>query len=180
MILIDIPASEHYDPVSEEFIEYPAQKIQLEHSLVAISKWESKWLRPFLGVGEKTNEEIYDYISCMVTDGVKVDVRTIRTLSQRNLDDITEYIKSPMTATTITQTNSKGVREIVTSELIYYWMISFNIPFECQYWHLNRLLTLVNICNVKNSPPKKVNRGEILDRNRELNAARKKALKTSG
>lgn len=180
MLIINVPSSEYYDPVSEEFVNYPAQILKLEHSLVAISKWESKWLKPFLATGEKTSDEIYYYISCMLVEDSEVGDRTIRALSQNNLDIITEYIKAPMTATTITQTNSKGSKEIVTSELIYYWMISFNIPFECQHWHLNRLLMLISICNVKNTPPKKMKSGEILAKNRDLNAARKKALKTSG
>lgn len=179
MLVIDIPESENYDSVSEEFIIYPHQKLKLEHSLIAISKWESKWMKPFLGNYSKTNGEIFDYIRSMIIDEENVDNTVIERLSKSNVDTITSYIQSPMTATTIKQTNSKS-REIITSELIYYWMVAFNIPFECQHWHLNRLLTLVNVCNIKNAPPKKSKGTDIAARNRDLNASRKKAMNTSG
>ena len=180
MLSITTPLIELYDPVSETFTEYKSVDLELEHSLVAISKWESKWMKPFLSNDIKTDEQIYDYILCMITNRSDVDMKLIRSIPQKLIDSITSYIKSPMTATTINQGNSKSSREIITSELIYYWMISFNIPFECQHWHLNRLLMLINVCNIKNSPPKKASANEIMSRNRALNAARKKALNTSG
>ena len=180
MLNVFIPEREYYDGVTETFITTPARSLVLEHSLVAISKWESKWMKPFLGKNSKTNEEIYDYIRCMII-GDDCDMFTLRNMPQTELDKITNYIQSSSTATTITQSkDSKPSREIITSELIYYWMVAFNIPFECQHWHLNRLLTLVNICNIKNSPPKKQSPRETLSRNAALNAARKKAMKTSG
>ena len=101
-------------------------------------------------------------------------------LSEENVKEINDYISAPMTATTFTNRNSGSSREIITSELIYYWMISFKIPFECQKWHLNRLLTLIRVCEVKNQPPKKLSKGELMRRNAALNAARKKELNTTG
>lgn len=180
MIVIDIPENEYYDSVTEMFITIPAKRVKLEHSLVAISKWESKWLKPFLGPGDKTMEQKLDYISFMILDEDE-PTSIVNMMTESNLKSIIDYIESPMTATTIRQSKSSKVsREIITSELIYYWMISFNIPFECEYWHLNRLLMLINVCNVKNAPPKKASTKDILSRNRELNAARRKALGTSG
>lgn len=180
MLRITVPPIELYDPIQEVFIDYDEITIDLEHSLVAISKWESKWLKPFLSSIDKTSDEINDYILCMITSDVEVDLIRIKMLPQHIIDEITNYIKSPMTATTINNKNSKASREIITSELIYYWMISRTIPFECQYWHLNRLLMLINVCDIKSSPPKKENSRDVLARNRALNAARKKALNTSG
>ena len=180
MLSITTPLIELYDPVSETFTEYKPVNLELEHSLVAISKWESKWMKPFLSNDNKTDDQIYDYILCMITNRSDIDIQLIKSIPQKLIDNITSYIQSPMTATTINQGNSKSSREIITSELIYYWMISFNVPFECQYWHLNRLLMLINVCNIKNSPPKKASANEIMSRNRALNAARKKALNTSG
>lgn len=181
MISVDIPERDYYDESTNTFVMIPARTINLEHSLVAISNWESKWMKPFLNDKPKTTEETYDYIQCMVV-GEPCDLLTIQSITSFDLDRITAYIQSPRTATTITQRGpAKPNREVKTSELIYYWMIAFNIPFECQYWHLNRLLTLVNICNIKNDTSnKKVNPKDTLRRNAELNAARKKALNTSG
>lgn len=180
MLIIEVPGNEFYDSVSETFITYSAQTIELEHSLVAISKWESKWMKPFLGNDDKTTEEIYDYVACMITNNVIIDIAFMQTWPKKIIDTITNYIQCPMTATKITQQKSKATREIITSELIYYWMLSFNIPFECQHWHINRLLMLINVCNIKNTPPKKENKKDILARNRALNEARKKSMQTSG
>lgn len=180
MIVISVSESEYYDRSTETFRTCHAQTLKLEHSLVAISKWESKWLKPFIGVETKTVEETYDYIRCMVVDNDAVDDITIKSISQSDMNRINEYIQAPMTATTIKTTNNKKSRDIITSELIYYWMVSFTIPFECQHWHINRLLTLINVCNVKNAPSKKENPKETMSRNAALNAARKKAMNTSG
>ena len=186
MLQIIIPAreaSDLWDEKNEEFIPIPATKeqtLQLEHSLLSLSKWESKWCKPFFTKEEKTNEEIIDYIRCMtITTNVKPDVYYC--LSKENISEVIKYIDAPMTATTFSKQKRGGInREQVTSELIYYWMIALNIPFECQKWHLNRLLTLIRICEIKNEPPKKMSKGEIMSRNRSLNAARKKRLNTRG
>lgn len=181
MLQIKIPLStEGWDPEKEEFIEPKTQTLQLEHSLVSLSKWESKWNTAFLHKKELTTEETIDYIKCMtITQNVDPDV--YRYLTHENIDQIKEYIAAPMTATTFFEEKSKGRgRETVTSELIYYWMIALNIPFECQKWHLNRLLTLVRVCNLKNSPPKKMSKKEIMSRNAAINAARRKQLNSKG
>ena len=180
MLTITIPAVELFNEETQEFFSTKEQTLQLEHSLVSLSKWESKWCKAFLSKEEKTLEETIDYIKCM-TITQNVDPNVYNHLSRSNIIEINKYIEAPMTATTFYEETQKGRgREIVTSELIYYWMISLNIPMECQKWHLNRLLTLIRVCNVKNTPPKKRSRNEIMRRNAALNAARKKKFNTNG
>ena len=179
MLEITVPGIELYDENTNEFIYHEDKRIQLEHSLVSISKWESTWCKPFLSGKDKTAEEVLDYVKCMtITEGVTDDIYA--RLSKDNFAMINDYIGRPMTATTFPVEQNKGSREIITSEIIYYWMVAFNIPFECQYWHLNRLLTLVRVCNVKNNPPKKMSRNEVLNRNKALNEARRKQFNTRG
>lgn len=180
MLQITIPATEMWDEEAQEFINIKEQTIQLEHSLVSLSKWESKWCTPFLSKREKTTEETIDYIKCMtITQNVKPEVYA--GLTKANMESISEYIDSPMTATYFSEDRAgKANNEQVTAELIYYWMISLNIPFECQKWHINRLLTLIKVCNIKNQPPKKRSKRDIMSRNAALNAARKKQFNTTG
>jgi hypothetical protein len=179
MLEIIIPGLELYNEETNEFTCYDDVKLELEHSLISISKWESKWCKPFLDGKDKTLDEIVDYVRCMtISDNIESDVYD--RLTEENLVVINEYIGRPMTATTFNNEKKSTGREIITSEIIYYWMVSFNIPFECQYWHLNRLLTLIKVCNVKNNPPKKMSQKEILARNKALNDARKKELGTRG
>lgn len=180
MLTITIPGTELWDEAKEEFIVIKPQTLQLEHSLVSLSKWESKWCKPFLANKDKTIEETLDYIKCMtITQNVKPEVYNY--LSNNNIAEVNRYIDAPMTATIFNDPqNKKPNREIITAEIIYYWMISFNIPFECQKWHLNRLLALIRVCNIKNSPQKKMSKSEIMRRNAELNALRKKQLNTNG
>lgn len=179
MLEITVPGIELYNEETNEFIYHDDETIQFEHSLVSISKWEANWCKPFLSTRDKTPEEVLDYVKCMtITEGVTNDIYS--RLTQDNFSMINDYIGKPMTATTFPPEQSKGGREIITSEIIYYWMVSFNIPFECQYWHLNRLLTLVRVCNVKNNPPKKMSQKEVLSRNKALNEARRKQFNTRG
>lgn len=181
MLQLVVPISpEGWDEEKQEFVESKTQTLQLEHSLVSVSKWESKWHKAFLSKGEKTAEETLDYIKCMtITQNVNPDV--YNHLTRENIEQVNNYIGAPMTATVIyDDKNTKGSREVVTAELIYYWMIALQIPFECQKWHLNRLLTLVKVCNVKNEPPKKRSKKELMSRNTALNAARRKQLNTRG
>lgn len=180
MLEITIPAVELWDEVSQEFITSKEQTLKMEHSLVSISKWESKWCKPFISKEAKTIEETIDYAKCMtITQNVSDDV--YRFLTDENIKQINEYIEAPMTATWFTE-DKRGSKsgEQVTSELIYYWMIALNIPSEYQKWHLNRLLTLIRVCNIKNQPAKKMSRKEIASRNAALNAARRKQLNTKG
>ena len=180
MLTIVIPEMEFWDEINEEFIYPKGQTLQLEHSLVSLSKWESKWHKPFLYTKEKTEEETLDYIRCMtITQNVDPDV--YNRLTNDNIRQINEYIENPMTATTFTdEKNSKSSKEIITAEIIYYWMVSLNIPQEYQKWHLNRLITLIRVCNVKNTPPKKRSMRDVMNRNRALNEARRKQLHSKG
>lgn len=180
MLRITIPATELWDEKTEEFVYIKEQTLQLEHSLVSLSKWESKWHKSFLSRSDKTDEETLDYIKCMtLTQNVDPDVYLY--LTDDNIKQVNDYIGAPMTATVFRDdNNNKGNREVVTSELIYYWMIALNIPFECQKWHLNRLLTLIRVCNLKNTPPKKQSAKEIMSRNAALNAARRKKYNSKG
>lgn len=180
MLQITLPAIEMWDESKEEFVYVKEQTLQLEHSLVSLSKWESKWCKPFLTLENKTYEESLDYIKCMtLTQNVKDD--TYYRISQAHMKQIEEYIAAPMTATTFSEkSKSKTSSEFTTSELIYYWMVALNIPFECQKWHLNRLITLIKVCNIKSQPPKKMGRKETLSRNAALNKARKQRLNTRG
>ena len=182
MLRITVPiSSEGWDEVKEEFVSAEEQILELEHSLVSLSKWESKWCKPFLSSSDKTDEEILDYIKCMtLTQNVNDDVYSRLTID--NFRQINDYINAPMTATTFSEDkNGKRSREIITSELIYYWMIALQIPVEeCQHWHLNRLITLVRVCNIKNAPPKKMSKRDVMSRNASLNAARRKQLNTRG
>ena len=181
MLKLTFEPIEKYDELTNTFQYCDKCEITLEHSLVSISKWEAKWHKPFLSKEEKTLEEIIDYIKCMtITKNVDEDVYS--RLTEEHLQAVRDYIENPMTATTFSnlQEGRKINREIITSEIIYYWMTVFNIPFECEKWHLNRLLTLINVCNIKNSPPKKMGKREIYLRNKALNMARRRALKTGG
>lgn len=180
MLKIVVPAAELFDEIKEEFVYRKEQTLQLEHSLVSLSKWESKWNKAFLGKQEKTDEEILDYVRCMtLTQNVDPEVYT--RLSAENYAEINAYIEAPMTATCFhDEKKNQRSRETVTSELIYYWMISYSIPVEFQKWHLNRLLTLIQVCNVKNTPPKKRSQREIMKRQAAINAANRKRFNSKG
>lgn len=180
MLKITIPAGEQWDEQKQEFVNTKEQTLCLEHSLVSLSKWESKWNKAFLSQKSKTFEETLDYVKCMtITQNVNSDVYS--NLSSENFRQINDYINAPMTATCFLNDKRGGVnRETVTSELIYYWMIALSIPFECQKWHLNRLLSLIRVCNIKNTPPNKMSRSEIMSRNAALNAARRQKLNSRG
>lgn len=179
MLRITVPATEYFDEINNEFVTVKEQTLQLEHSLISLSKWESKWCKSFLN-SDKTDEEIIDYIRCM-TLTPNVNPNTYYIISQKNIEAVNDYISAPMTATTFNEHNSKaGNKEIITAELIYYWMIVNNIPFECQKWHLNRLLTLIRVCGIKNSPSKKMSRRDVMSRNAALNAARRQKMNSKG
>lgn len=182
MLTINVPISpEGWDDEKQEFVEPKTQVLQLEHSLVSLSKWESKWHKPFYSKKDMSDEETLDYIKCMtLTKNISSDV--YNHLTRDNVRAVMEYIGDPMTATTFgKEDKGSNNREIITSELIYYWMIASNIPFEpCQKWHLNRLITLIRVCGIKNTPPKKRSRREIMSRNAALNASRRKQMNTKG
>lgn len=180
MLRITIPANEIYDEANDMFVGVDECTLELEHNLVAISKWESKWHKAFLTNKEKTTEETIDYIKCM-TLTKDVDPAVYNFLTRENVEEINAYIGNPMTATTFSkEQKGKNSNEVITSELVYYWMIALNIPVEFENWHINRLLTLVRVCNIKNQPPKKMSRSELTSRNAALNAARRQQLNTKG
>lgn len=179
MLELEIPSVELFDENKNEFIKIDSQIIKLEHSLHALSKWESKWKKPFLN-STKSVEETNDYVNCMVLTE-NVNPYFVYAMTNEMFEKINSYIEHDMTATWFSKSGTnKHSREIITAEVIYYWMISLNIPMECEYWHLNKLLTLIRVCNEKNSPKKKMSKSEILKRNRELNEQRKKLLNTNG
>lgn len=180
MLTITIPEEELFDEVNEEFVTFEPIELQLEHSLVSLSKWESKYEKPFLASDEKTDEEVRFYIYCMVISPGEISPDITDRFTEADFQAVNDYLQKKMTATWFAEKKAGKSREVITSELIYYWMIAFNIPFQCETWHLNRLLTLIKVCNVKNNPDKKMSRSEIVRRNRELNAQRRAQLGTRG
>jgi hypothetical protein len=180
MLRVVIPATEMWDEVNGVFINTEECTLELEHSLASLSKWEGKWRKPFLTDKEKTLEETVDYVRCM-TLSQNVDPDTYNHLTTKNIEDINEYISTSMTAAWFPKNNTKGSsNEQVTSEIIYYQMIALNIPFECENWHLSRLLTLIRVCSEKNKSPKKMSKREQFNQNRSLNAARRARLNSRG
>lgn len=177
MFVLELTDREIYDETNNEFMKYDGPIIRLEHSLASISKWESIWKKPFLSDENKTFAESVDYIRCMTTNADIISTGAYMFVTDDDVQKVSSYISASMTATVIYRTNkNKNNKKIITSEVIYYWMITFNIPSEYQYWHLDRLLTLINVCSEENSKPTKMSQKEIMDRNTRLNAERKKAL----
>ena len=191
MLEITIPANEMWDPVKEEFVQASkAETLQLEHSLISLSKWESKWKKPFLDKGLQSYEETIDYIRCMTVSRV-TDPSVYYRIPVSEINKVSEYIHDSMTATWFSDDSKRNKNdrnrrggtlknEVVTAEILYYDMIALGIPFECQKWHLNRLLTLIKVCQRKQEKPEKQSRREIMERNKELNAARRAAMKSKG
>lgn len=180
MLTITVPEVESYDPVTETFFSTKEQKLTLEHSLISISKWESKWNKPFLDkYNKKTLEESRDYVRCM-TITQNVDPLVYYALTDQNYQDIMAYMQQPMTATFFNDENRRPSREIITAEIIYYYMIALQIPPEYDRWHFNKLMTLIRVCNEKNKPPKKMSKRAIMSKNQALNAARLRRMNTTG
>lgn len=180
MLYITVPANEIWDETICEFTLVKEQTLQLEHSLVSLSKWESKWHKPYYSKEDKTYEETLDYIRCMtITQNVKPEV--YRCLTKKNIQQIIEYIEDPMTATTFSVQEKRTINgEQITAELMYYWMITLQIPVEFQKWHLNRLITLIRVCSVKSQSPKKRSTQEIVNSYAKINAARRQKYNSKG
>lgn len=180
MLRLNIPAGDYWDEETQEIMHSDGKIVLLEHSLVSLAKWESRWKKPFFSKEQKSKVETLDYIRCM-TLTPDVDRKIYVMLTNSDINAVNQYINDPMTATTFASHGyEKPSREIITAELIYYWMTALQIPFECQHWHLNRLLTLVRVCNIKNQPKKKRSQKDIASQNAKLNAERRKRLGTSG
>lgn len=184
MLQIFVEGNEFYNEKLNEFVTVKGQRLSLEHSLVSISKWEAKWNKPFFMNNNKTDEELLDYIRCMTINSNQVDDAIYSCLRAEDIEKISTYINSPMTATTFRENGQqKRRKEIVTSELVYYWMVAYNIPFECEKWHINRLLTLIRICSIKNSSygkSNKMSKRDTINYYKNLNEARKASLGTRG
>lgn len=184
MLKIKIPdITDLFDEKTETFVNIKGADLQLEHSLISVSKWESKWHIPFLGKDDMTNEQIKDYVKCM-TLTQNVDQRLYDYISPSILKKIFNYIEDSMTATWFSKEEMKrggiGKKEVITAEIIYYWMVTLGIPVQFEKWHLNRLLTLIRVINIKNTPPKKMSKRDILSQNAKLNAARRAKHRTKG
>lgn len=180
MLKVTVPPGEFYDSVKNEFRVTKEQELTLEHSLVSISKWESKWCKPFLSATKMSQDEVLDYIRCM-TLTQNVDPMVYYAITSDVFKEITDYMNRPMTATTFRKNDaSSSSSEVITSEIIYYWMIELGIPIEFAKWHINRLLTLIRVCNIKRQPPKSIPKSELYARNKALNDARRKAHHTKG
>lgn len=180
MLSIVVLGEELYNEETQEFSTLGDFVLEFEHSLVSLSKWEAKHEKAFLGKGDKTTEEIFDYLKCMVLTP-DVPEQVFYNLSDENIEAINQYIEAKHSATTFGRLpKERGTGETITAELIYYWMIGLNIPFECQHWHLNRLFSLIRVCGVKNSPPKKMSKSEMAAERNRLNAQRREQLGTRG
>jgi hypothetical protein len=180
MLKLLVIGEEFFNEETSTFESVGDVELELEHSLISLSKWESKHQRPFLNSEFKSPEEIFYYVEAMIISPIYPPDIILR-LSKKNIEEINAYIDSKESATTFgSMPERNGSGELITAELIYYWMVAFNIPFECEFWHLNRLFALIRICNIKNSKPKKMSRNDIASRNRELNAIRRAQYNTSG
>lgn len=182
MLQVTIPSVELYDEINNEFVVIEGRTLMLEHSLVSLSKWESRWCKPFLSKEQMTEEESIDYIRCMtITQNVPPEVYTY--IPNSIVQEVSEYIAKPMTATWFSEESKRGRKnnsKQVTAELIYHWMFALNIPVKFEKWHLNRLLTLIRVCDLENNPPKNKSRRSILSENAALNMARRQRLKSKG
>lgn len=180
MLEIKVPPSKFFDDERERFIKVAGGTLQLEHSLISVSKWEAVWNVHFLNNKNITDEQMVDYVRCMIVNR-PADPQLYKYLSKENLEEVAKYLSAPMTATTFREFGKKAPdRSIITSEQIYSWMVAYGIPFECQKWHIKRLLTLIRVCQANNEPEKKMSRAELAAYNRELNAKRRAQYGTTG
>lgn len=179
MLQLNVQIEESFDEETSKFITSESFVLELEHSLVSLSKWEAKWEIPFLGDEVKTHDQVVDYINMMVVSGNPPE-EILDKLSEKNFTEIHKYINTNMSAAKVKDRPGNTSPDVLTAELIYYWMISLGIPFECQYWHLNRLLALIKVCNYKNAPKEKMSKGDMIAQRRALNEERRKKHNTRG
>ena len=175
MLEIDVETEESFDESTQKFV-VKSYRVRLEHSLVSASKWESLWKEAFLGKKDKTLNQTISYVQCMIQNS-ELPPDVFLKLIQRHLNEIKDYVGDEMTATRLrNDPNASGSGETITTELIYYWMISLSIPVEFENWHLNRLITLIRVVNLKNTPPKKM----TVQERRALNRSRLQQHGTRG
>jgi len=181
MIKITIPPSELWDDNRQEFITITEPIIiPMEHSLVSIHEWEKQWHKPFLKkFPKKTTDETVSYLACMSLRD-DVDPKVFYAIPKGEMERINKYIEDPMSARTKSSGQRSAKRETITAELIYFWMFTYNIPYECREWHLNSLLSLIELCSIKNTPPKKMSASQKYAKYNALNNARRKAFHTKG
>lgn len=181
MLSITIPSARFYNEDTGEFIYKSAVTLKLEHSLLSVRRWESKWHKSFLDISSKgmTMEENMDYIRCMSIDQ-NVEAETIQRMTRKNYEDIIAYMNDPMTATTVKDIKNRGPQKIITAEVLYAIMIEHGIPFECEKWHLNQLLMLIRVCSARNTPAKKQSKAETAAYYDALNNARRKMTGSRG
>lgn len=180
MLEIIVPENEFYDVQQNRFIFVPACTLTLEHSLISIAKWESKWHIPYLTDKKKTVEQEMDYIRCMIVTPIK-DLQILSSFTKQNIRDIRAYIEDPMTATTFSKSTQPASKRVITAEVLYSRMFASNIPMECQKWHLNRLVTLLKACDIlNNSNPSKMSKQQTIAYNARQNAMRRAKHNTKG
>lgn len=179
MLTLVVAAREFYDDNKGEFINIQEQTIHLEHSLISLRRWEETWQKPYLSKTPKTKMETLDYIRCMSINK-EVSIETVMSLTDDQLKKVHQYIEAPMTATTFAKDDIPPSRQIMTAEVIYWQMVANQIPFECEKWHLNRLFTLIKVCALKNQKPKKMGKQELMNRNKQINQARRAQMNSKG
>jgi hypothetical protein len=181
-LTITIPSVDLFDEDKNKFFVTEERTVELEHSLVSLSKWEQKWKIPFIGNKQLTTEQAIDYIRCMcLTPNIPPEEFKFLAYSPESLKRVNEYISDTMTATWFNERASTKSSEAVTSEVLYYMLVALTIPFETQYWHLNRLLTLIRVTNLKNDPKKKLMPlNEQLQQQRDINAERRAKFGSKG
>ena len=170
-LLLHVKENHGWDYARQEFIDVAEQDVELEHCLLAIARWESKWKTPFF-VDHLSAEQWTDYIGFMALD--VPDFRFAYSLSNEQIKEVIDYIQTPQTATWFSEENKSGKKEQLTTELVYYYMAQVPLPFElCERWHFSRLMSILRIAGIKSQPEKKMSFNQIAAQNRALNAARK-------
>ena len=176
VLTLTLPTDENWNPVTEEFVIYPEATVSFNHCLLSVAKWEEIWKKPFLRTHGREKglsvSELLSYIECMVEGDIPENLA--QRLTREHLEQISEYIKDKKTATILKHSTHGGSGDFITSEYLYYYLSAYQMPFDiCERWHLSRLLTLLEIASIKNTPEKKMSKGAILSQNAALNKARR-------
>lgn len=182
MLELHLPETEFFDRANSKIIRVPEVTLHLKHSLLTLSKWETIWEIPFLGEGKKTTEQLYSYVNIMA--GGDLDELTLSRLTSEHYEKLNAYLSSKQSATWFSESpNQRRSTQTVTSELIYFWMTTYNIPFECENWPFPRLMNLIRIASIKNDPDagkKKRNKSQMLSERAMLNKKRREQYGTTG